>query len=504
MPKRPLPRNPLIRRKKPIKAEPSPEKPRDPREATRPAGRNDLSPELGLETRPLDELKVAPAQIRRLKPAHIDEIARGIRAHGFCVPLLVTRTGEVIDGHARLAAARALDLERVPCIRIDHLSDTEVRTLRLALNRLQERGEWDLDVLKQEFEALIDLEVDLSVSGFEVPEIDIVLYGDSTDGRNTLDAEANALPSMDPDQPTITRLGDLWHLGPHSLLCGDAQRGDTYERLLGDQKAGLLFTDPPYNVPIEGHVCGRGRIKHREFAMASGELSPAEFTKFLTNFLGAADNVLAEGTLAYVFMDWRHIDAVQTAAWNAKLASINLCVWVKPNGGMGSLYRSRHELVFVYKKAGRHQNNVQLGRHGRNRTNIWEYAGVNSLDPERRAEQEFHPTVKPVELVADAILDASSPGDIVLDPFIGSGTTLIAAEKTRRVCAGIEIDPFYIDTAIRRWQAITDQPAVHAETGRDFATLAEERANAPDEGDTTIESIESRMARVFGQTDDQD
>ncbi len=504
MTKRPLIRKSLISRKKPIKAEPNPEKPSDPREATRPAGRNDLSPELGLETCPLDELKVAPAQIRRLKPAHIDEIAQGIRAHGFCVPLLVTHTGEVIDGHARLAAARALDLERVPCIRIDHLSDTEVRTLRLALNRLQERGEWDLDGLKQEFEAMIDLEVDLSVSGFEVPEIDIVLYGDSTDGRNTLDAKANALPPMGPDQPTITRLGDLWHLGPHRLLCGDAQRGDTYERLLGDQKAGLLFTDPPYNVPIEGHVCGRGRIKHREFAMASGELSPAEFTKFLAKFVVSTYNLLAEGALVYVFMDWRHVDEIQAAIRYANLAAVNLCVWVKSNGGMGSLYRSRHELVFIYKKPGQHQNNVQLGRHGRNRTNVWEYAGVNSLDPERRAELELHPTVKPVELVADAILDASSPGDIVLDPFIGSGTTLIAAERTRRVCAGIEIDPFYIDTAIRRWQAITGQPAVHAETGHDFATLAEERANEPDEGDTTNDSMASRMAQVFGQTDDQE
>jgi DNA modification methylase len=349
----------------------------------------------------------------------------------------------------------------VPCLVVDHLSPEELRLLRLTLNRLQERGAWDLEALRLEFLELREIEIPLDVTGFEVAEIDLVILDDLETTRGAeLDPEANHVPEVITDREPVAREGDFFHLGPHRTFCGDARDPQSYATLLGAEKPVMVFTDPPYNVPINGHVVGKGAIKHPEFVMASGEMSPEAFTAFLRSFLASAAAGLVDGGLLYCCIDW----------------VLNLCVWVKDNAGMGSFYRSQHELVFVLKKGeAPHINNIQLGRFGRSRSNVWHYAGVNSLDPERRAELHLHPTVKPCEMVADAILDATAQGDIVLDPFLGSGTTLIAAEKTGRLCRGIELDPRYLDVTIRRWQELTGKEAIHATTGLTFAQLEDLR-----------------------------
>jgi hypothetical protein len=238
----------------------------------------------------------------------------------------------------------------------------------------------------------------------------------------------------------------------------------------------MVFIDPPYNVPINGHVSGLGKVKHRDFAMASGEMSEARYVGFLGTCFGYLIGHSVNGSIHFICMDWRHSFELLSAARPIYSELKNLCVWNKDNGGMGSLYRSKHELVFVFKNgSATHINNVELGRHGRNRTNVWDYAGVNSLRDGRLEELAMHPTVKPVALVADAILDCSKRGGIVLDCFGGSGTTLIAAEKTGRRGYLMELDAAYVDVAIRRFQKLTGKQATHGETQRTFADLERDR-----------------------------
>ena len=271
--------------------------------------------------------------------------------------------------------------------------------------------------------------------------------------------------------PAVTRPGDIWRIGSHRLICGNSTRSETYQALLGEQRAQLVFTDPPYNVPISGHVGGLGAVQHREFAMASGEMSPAEFTAFLQTVFGHLAAYSVDGSIHFQCMDWRHLQEMLAAGTAAYSDLKNLCVWAKNNGGMGSLYRSQHELVFVFKSGtAPHINNVELGKHGRYRTNVWSYAGVNSFGGDRD-DLSLHPTVKPVAMVADAIRDCSHRKAIVLDAFVGSGTTLIAAEKTGRRGYGIEIDPAYCDVTICRLHAVCGLDAVLEATGQRFAEV---------------------------------
>lgn len=419
-------------------------------------------------------LRPAPTNPRTHSPRQIRQIADSIRVFGFTNPVLVDAAGCIIAGHGRVEAAKLLGRDTVPTICLSHLGPAEIRAYIIADNRLAELAGWDHDLLAVEFAYLeaLDLDFDLAVTGFEAPEIEIILE------------EAAATPREDPADlspppgPAIARPGDLWSLGQHRLLCADAREAVSYTRLLGGRKAGLIFTDPPYNVPIDGHVCGLGAVRHGEFAMASGEMTKAGFTAFLeTVFRHLADHS-ADGSIHFACMDWRHLGEA-LAAGNAVYEELkNLCVWVKDNGGMGSLYRSQHELVLVFKHGtGTHTNNVQLGRFGRNRTNVWTYPGVNGFRRGQAEERKMHPTVKPVALVADAIRDCLSRGDIVLDAFAGSGTTLIAAEKTGRMGYGLEIEPGYVDVAIRRWQALTGKSAVR-EDGCSFAELETAMAEA--------------------------
>ncbi len=425
---------------------------------------------LRIEYLPTDAPKLDPRNPRRHSDRQIKQIVHSIEAFGFSVPVLLDDNNNVIAGHGRIFAARKLGLNEIPIVRLSHLTPAQARAFSIADNRLTENSTWDDHMLGEIFAelAVLDLDFSLEATGFTMGEIDIKIEG-LTDAGEGPDPD-DVVPEF-ADQAPVTQPGDIWLLNGHRLLCGDALEASSYAKLMAGASANLIFTDPPYNVPIDGHASGLGSIRHRDFAMAAGEMSSGQFEIFLCRVFVHLVRYSVDGSIHYICMDWRHQEEVLAAAKPAYAELKNLCVWVKDNGGMGSLYRSQHELIFVFKNGNApHQNNVQLGKYGRNRTNVWNYPSVNNFG--RRGEDgnllALHPTVKPVAMVADAILDCSSRGDIVLDPFLGSGSTLIAAERTGRLFRGIELDPLYVDTAIRRWQRHTGANAVHAVTGQTF------------------------------------
>jgi DNA modification methylase len=442
-----------------------------------------LAAQMLIVYRALDQLTPDPANPRCHSKKQIRQIAESIRNFGFNVPILIDREGKVIAGHGRLLACRELGVTEVPTLCLDHLTPAQARAFMIADNRLTEIATWDDRLLAEQLKdlSLSGLDFSLEVIGFEMAEIDLRIS--SLDGvPEEGDDPADAAPEV-PAGPPVSKLGDLWLLGHHRLLCGSALDTLAFSALMGQEHAATVFTDPPYNLEIDGHVSGLGAIHHRPFPMASGEMDKAEFTAFLAQACRNLAAFSAAGSLHFICMDWRHLDALLAAGAAAYGELKNLCVWVKDNAGMGSLYRSQHELVLVFKQpGGAHRNNVQLGQFGRNRSNVWHYPGVNSF---ARCGAEgnllaVHPTVKPVAMVADAILDCTERGGVVLDGFLGSGTTVIAAERTGRRCYGLELDPLYVDTAIRRWQALTGGKARHAESDRLFDDLAgeAEAANA--------------------------
>jgi DNA modification methylase len=425
--------------------------------------------------RAIDEMKPDPANARHHSKKQIRKLANSIETFGFNVPVLLDAELNVIAGHGRLAACRALGLAEVPTLCLDHLSPPQLRAFMIADNRLTELAQWDDRLLAQQLRdlSLLGLDFSLEVTGFEITEIDLRIAS-LEDLPEPDDDPADALAEL-PANPPLSKIGDLWMLGSHRVLCGSALDAADFGALMGDGRAAMIFTDPPYNVPIDGHATGLGAIHHRSFPMASGEMDRTEFTAFLGRACRNLAAFSVDGSLHYLCMDWRHIEELLAAGRDVYGELKNLCIWVKDNGGMGSLYRSQHELVFVFKH-GRtgHRNNVQLGQFGRNRSNVWRYPGGNSFA--RRGEEgnllTLHPTVKPVAMVADAILDCSARGDIILDAFLGSGTTVIAAERTGRRCYGLELDPAYVDTVVRRWQKLSGGGALHGISGRRFDDLA--------------------------------
>lgn len=426
--------------------------------------------ELAVETVPVAALKAYARNPRTHSPRQIKQIAESIRTFGWTNPVLVDAEGGVIAGHGRLEAARLLGMAEVPVIRLETMTPEEKRAYIIADNKLAENAGWDRELLAVELKELLELDPDFEITttGFETGEID-VLIGELGEGA---DDEADCIPDLDSERPPVTERGDLWALGRHRLLCADALSPASYAALLGEAKADLVFTDPPYNVPVNGHVSGLGAVKHAEFAMASGEMSEAAFTSFLKRVFANLAGASRDGAIHFVCMDWRHLSELLTAGRAVYAEMKNLCVWTKASGGMGSLYRSQHELVAVFKK-GRapHVNNVELGRHGRNRTNVWAYAGMNSFGAERNAALSMHPTVKPVALVEDAIKDCSHRGQTVLDAFAGAGTTLIAAERAGRCGMGLEIEPRYVDVTLRRFRALTGEEPIHVRSGLSFGQL---------------------------------
>jgi SAM-dependent methyltransferase len=403
---------------------------------------------LAITYRAISDLTPDPRNARTHPKRQIEQLKASIEAFGFTNPILADPEGHIIAGHGRLQAARALGLIEVPTIILSGLSETQKRALRIADNKIALNAGWDLEILQQELGELasLDVDIDLTLTGFSTGEIDVILT--SAD-----DPDDEVVPPV-PTKPR-TKPGDIWILGDHRVGCGDGRDAAFLQRLIGEgARVDAAFLDPPYNVRIGGHAVSAG--SHREFAMASGEMSEAEFRSFLSDTLGVAAHWSRDGAVHFVCMDWRHMDSVSAVGSKVYGELLNLCVWNKSNAGMGSLYRSKHELVFVYRVGtAPHHNMVELGRHGRNRTNVWDYASVNSMKGSRREDLTLHPTVKPTGLVADAIQDVTRRGDLVLDLFLGSGTTLLAAERTGRRFRGLDIDPAYVDVAIERWSVRT-------------------------------------------------
>ena len=406
-----------------------------------------------------------PRNARTHSKKQIAQIVQSIRAFGFTNPILADPEGHLIAGHGRLRAAREMEINRVPVITLDGLSEPQKKALRLADNKIALNAGWDTEILKLELAelALPQIDIDLGLTGFSPGEIDVVL-------ATSEDPDDEVIPAV-PTSPRV-QSGDIWQLGEHRIACGDGRDVPFLQRLVGEgQKIDCAFLDPPYNVKINGHANAKGR--HREFAMASGEMSDNEFRGFLADTLGACAAVSRDGAVHFVCMDWRHMDDVTASATDIYNDLLNICVWNKSNAGMGSLYRSKHEMVFVYRVGSTtHMNTVELGKHGRNRTNVWDYPSVNSMQGSRREDLALHPTVKPVAMVADAICDVTRQGELVLDIFLGSGTSLIAAERVGRGFRGLDIDPAYVDLAMQRWSDLTGkQPELlHRDAHAEAAT----------------------------------
>jgi DNA modification methylase len=405
----------------------------------------------------------------------IRQIANSIARFGWTYPILVDETGLILAGHGRYAAALELGLREVPVIAVSGLSDAEKRALALADNKIAANAGWDRKLLAAELGDLAALlpecNLSIDITGFEAPEVD-ALMGDLVDPEQD---PADEIPAI--AETPVSRRGDLWQLNEHRLLCGDATAAAHLRTLMGRERAAMVFTDPPYNLRISS-VQGRGRIRHRDFVQASGEMSSAQFAAFLRTSLALAARYSVSGAIHFVFMDWRHQNEILSAG-NVYSELKNVVVWVKTNAGQGSFYRSQHELIFVFQNGeAPHINNIELGRHGRNRSNVWTYAGANTFRAGRLDDLSTHPTVKPVALVADAMRDCSRRGDIVLDPFIGSGTTILAAERVGRRGFGLELNPLYVDAAVRRWQSYTGRDAILNTSGQSFDELATARNKA--------------------------
>lgn len=422
------------------------------------------------------------AQIIQRKPAnlipwegnprtHSDKqivaLMASIKELGFRVPIITNEEGVVLAGHGRLEAAKRLELAEVPTIVAAGLTKTQQRAYVLADNKISQMSAWDKDLLLNEIEILLDEEFHVETTGFSTAEIDIMI--DSAAAPEDTDQE-NLQPEDVAEEMIIAKLDDVWRLDDHRIFCGDSTQVSSYGALMKEgELAQMCITDPPYNVPVNGHVCGSGKTKHQEFVMASGEMSSGEFTDFLARSCGNIASYCQDGAIVYCFMDWRHMREILSAGEQVFGKLRQLCVWGKDNAGMGTFYRSQHELIFAFKHGkAPHINNFELGQYGRYRSNVWSYPGVNTFTGRGFKQLALHPTVKPVSLIADAIRDCSNRGGIILDPFAGSGTILIAAQRTGRVARAIEYEPRYVDVAIRRWQRVTGKNAVHLRTGATF------------------------------------
>ncbi len=417
----------------------------------------------------VDSVKQDSRNPRVHSPKQIKQIARSIQSFGFNVPILIDKESKILCGHGRYLAAKQLGMPEVPIIRLDHLSPEQAKAFAIADNRLTENSTWDEILLGEVFAELSELELNFSLedTGFTMGEIDLKIEG------------LSITPEVDPADtfeestgPAATRLGDIWQLGKHRILCGDALQKSSYEALMQGELGAAVTADFPFNVPVNGHVSGNGKTKHAEFAMASGEMSRGDFTKFLKTVFEHLVAYTHPGSLHFQFMDWRHLTEILSAGESTYSELKNICVWVKDRGGMGSMYRSQHELILVFKNGkAPHRNNIELGKYGRYRTNVWNYPSAITMSRQSGGENvlAMHPTVKPIALIADAILDCTERGNIVIDSFLGSGTTLLACERVGRVCRGLELEPKYVDLAIRRWQTLTGEKAIHEASGQSFS-----------------------------------
>ncbi len=434
--------------------------------------------EIQIEYRAVAGLILDARNPRQHSQRQVSQLANSIQEFGFVMPVVVDDRGRVVIGHGRVLAAKKLGMLRIPVVEIRHLSEAQLKALRIADNKLGQNAHWDERLLAENLLELkgLDRDFDLSITGFSLPEIDLAIQ--------TL-SEVLVVQNDDASSATgvsVCQADDVWELGGHRVHCGDATSEAAFERLMKDERADVVFVDPPYNVPIDGHVSGKGKVRHREFAQGAGEFTREEFIRFLTGSCTLLKNYSKNGAIHFVCMDWKHLEELLSAGREVYDELKNIVAWVKSSAGMGSLYRSQHELICVFKSGtARHTNNVELGKNARNRANVWHYDSAGTEARKGNNVLELHPTVKPVQLVMDALLDCSNRGDVVVDSFLGSGTTLLAAERTGRICRGIELDPLYVDTSIRRWQNLTGQDAIRVSDGKLFRDTEAEKEQADEQ-----------------------
>lgn len=426
----------------------------------------------------LDSLEPAQRNPRTHSKRQVRQIASSIEKFGFNSPILIDKSNRIVAGHGRYEAAKHLGHHTVPIIRLDSLNNSELRAYALADNKIAQNAGWDRELLALEFEelqlALPEVGLDLEITGFSAVEVDGIISDFSTSPCHP----ADEIPEL---SVTVTsKTADIFILDKHRLAVGDVRDEKCVAALMLNDRAEMAFLDPPYNVRIDGHAGGRGKTKHREFAFASGEMSSAQFTRFLQDTLGMCARHTSDGAIHFVCMDWRHAIELLEAGASVYGELKNMCVWTKTTPGQGSFYRSQHELVFVYKHGtAPHINTFELGQYGRTRSNVWNYPGANTFRAGRMDELKMHPTVKPVAMIIDAMKDCSHRGGIVLDSFCGSGSTIIAAEQVGRRAHCIEIDPRYVDVAIRRWQRLTGKDAILESSGETFDDLVQSRLTGP-------------------------
>jgi DNA modification methylase len=430
-------------------------------------------------------LKPNPYPTRICSEAQIMKSAGYIETFSQFRPVIINRNNEVLEDDSYPEALKRLGIQKCFVVRVEHHSQARERALSIGLSKIPEHAKWDEKALKVEFEYLLeaDLDFEIEVTGFETVEIDTLLIGGSASDE-TLANPDDQVGAVDPDAKAISKPGDLWHLGEHSLLCGNSLEEESFDTLMDGELADMVFADDPYNLKIQDNAAGSGKIKYREFAHASGELSSKGFIDFLTRVFLYLVSFTTDGSIHYHCMDWRHVMEISLAGNAAYTELKNICVWNKSNGGQGSFYRNKYENIYVFKSGtAKHTNNFGLGENGRYRTNVWDYPSLSALGPNRLEQLAMHPTLKPVAMIMDAIRDCSHRGQIILDPFSGAGTTLIAAEKTGRHARCIEIDAVYVDTTIRRWQKLTGEEAIHAKLNRTFEDIEtngrEDTSNAP-------------------------
>jgi DNA modification methylase len=418
----------------------------------------DLKPRLV----PVAGLKPLGRATRKHPPAQIRKLAASLDRFGFVLPI-VTQGDRVVGGWALVVAAKQMGLTQVPAVSLTNLSEAELRALRLALNRLGEDADWDRKALAIELSEVLQLEpdIDLEICGFEIGEIATLLDDGGSQDEEFLPVDVAATP--------VTQSGDLWVLGDHRVFCGDALSPESYGRVLGSEKAEMMFTDPHYHVAIGGEISGLGAIKRGGFAGAPGELSSAKFLAFLKTFFAHAASYSVDGAIHFVCVDWQHMKETIIAGEEIYGEPMDLCVWTKAKADPGLLYHAQHELIFVFKiGSGAHINNVAVGRNGRHRTNVWDYVSENALNSGTKGKVTPRSMITPVGMIADAMRDCSNRGGVVLDPFGAAGSALIAAERTGRRARVIELDPSFVDISIERWQRLTGGRARHGENGRPF------------------------------------